>query len=268
MVVVQIFGSTAEIQKHSLLHYAKDIYSQRGEDGILERIFDILQIKSGFFIEFGAADGVWFSNCRHLAEQGWDGMFIEADKKSFSKLVQNCRIYKRKCLAVNEFVTWDEQDTRGLTIDKIIETYFPNKEIDFMSIDIDGGDYLILEKLQCKPKILCVEGGFSWHPLFKKRVPDAIALQCLQQPLEEMIRIGKAKGYEPVVFTQNTIFIRNDLYAPFADIINDTFSLWRDAWRNAYYNYPDVISYLEDIRKNNSLIRSVEGDEFLKLELD
>lgn len=252
------------IQEKSLLHYAYNIYSQRGEDGILQEILARLNIKHGFFVEFGAADGKWLSNAKLLVDQRWSGVFIEADSQKYRKLLKNYLKKFKTITCLNYFVTYSEDDSRGKTIDAIMNNYFPNHEIDFMSVDIDGADYLILESLKCKPKILCVEGGFSWNPHFTARVPDDIAFQNLQQPLAVMFEIGRKNGYEPICFTQNVFFIRKDLFAPFEGIANDPVTLWKDAW----YMFPlHDQKFLQYLRATNPLIRMTEGPEFLDLDL-
>jgi hypothetical protein len=249
------------IQPESLLKYAYNTYSQRGEDGILEEILSRLNITEGFFVEFGAWDGIHFSNTKQLADRGWRGVFIECCSQKFLELQSTYRD-QPGILCIEQFVTHSSNDQRGKTIDAIRDQFFPDQEIDFMSIDIDGGDYLILENLQYKPKILCIEGGFSWNPRFTKRVPDEIALYNLQQPLSVMIEIGRLKGYEPICFTQNTFFIRKDLYGPFSLIDNNSLSLWKDAW----IELPEK-RWLNTFRANHPLIRKEEGLEFLDLDL-
>lgn len=251
------------IHPNSLAHYSKNVYSQRGEDGILEEILRRLDIETGFFVEFGAWDGIFLSNSRLLVEKGWSGLFIEGDPVKYLDLIKNYSDLPN-IVCLNEFVTYDEKDSRGKTIDRIMQEHFPNREIDFLSVDIDGADHLILETLKCRPKILCVEGGFSWNPKFTKRVPDAVAFENLQQPLEVMIRIGGRKGYDPVCFTQNTFFVRRDLMGPFTEIANDTCTLWRDGWYNLA---PDAKKWLLNFRRTNPLIRNCEGPAFLDLRL-
>lgn len=259
----QCLFSTSDASNDDSLHkYSQNIYSQRGEDGILQEILSRLNIENGFFVEFGAWDGMWLSNSRNLLEKGWSGVYIEADKKGYEALISNYR-NENNVLCLNEFVAYEGQE-QGKTIDAIADEYFPHQEIDFMSIDIDGADHLILECLKRKPKILCVEGGFSWNPNFTRRVPDQIAFQNLQQPLAVMIDIGKKQGYEPVCFTQNTIFIRSDLYEPFKEIKNDPLTLWQEGFQNLP---PETRSWLIDFRRKHSIIRSVEGKEYLNLPL-
>ncbi len=249
--------SIPSIQSNSLLKYASSKYSQRGEEGILSEILKRLKITKGFFVEFGAADGIMLSNTRFLVEKNWKGAFIESDKKLFDALVEN---YKASpdIICIKEMVSWYSHSNQGKTFDEIADLYFPKKEIDFLSIDIDGADYLILENLKRKPKILCVEGGFSWNPRLKVRVPDEVAFQNLQQPLAVMFAIAKIQGYVPICFTQNTFFVRQDLYKPFAHIKNDPESLWLDAWHYWEKRYPKERANLINFRQTNPLITAYE----------
>ena len=77
------------IQPESLLHYCKNIHSQRGDDGIIAEIFRRLGVQRGFFVEFGGWDGVYLANSRALFESDWGGAFIEADSQKFADLRRN-----------------------------------------------------------------------------------------------------------------------------------------------------------------------------------
>jgi hypothetical protein len=208
-------------------------------------------------VEFGAWDGIYLSNCRYLFEKGWRGVFIEADVCKYRELENNYKTANR-VICINEFVSSQISSKRGLKFDDIADLYFPTEEIDFLSIDVDGLDYNIFQSIERKPKVVCIEGGFAWHPDFHERVPDFIAKRNLQQPLAVMIELGRSKGYIPVCFNQNTIFVLIEYAHFFCNIQNDAVSLWRDAWNHEN----------DDFRKNllrfrkNSLIRSLEGDRF------
>jgi len=215
----------------SLNRFVSSIYSQHGEDGIIEEIFKRLGIAKGFFIEFGASDGVWISNTRLLWEQGWSGAMIEADGEWFRKLEANY-VGVENVIRIHETVVDEETAAGGLTFDAIADRYFPDEEIDFLSIDIDGLDYLILKSLKRRPKVICIEANLGWHPLFDQEVPKEVAFQNLQQPLPVMIGIAESLGYVPVCMTINLFLIRKDLYQPFAECPSDPFTLWRDGFRS------------------------------------
>jgi len=252
---VSVFA--AEVQKNSLLFHSWSRYSQFGEEGILEEILRRLQIDDGFFVEFGAANGLYLSNTRFLAERGWKGAFIEASPELIEEAMENCKDLPHVQL-INEFVAPNKASKRGMTLDTIAEIYFPEEEIDVLSIDIDGSDYLILENLRCKPKIILIEGGIYWSPTLRKRIPDAIAAYDLNQPLPEMFSIAAKKGYTPVCFTINTFFIRNDLASCFQEIENDPESLYWDSWYYYSEKYPHHIEYVRRARDSNSLIRKYD----------
>lgn len=144
---------------YNLIDYQYNKYSQRGHDGIIKKIMEELNIKKGFFIEFGGWDGIHLSNCRNLYDNGWDGCFIEADTEKYKELVNNYKDSNIICLNNYIFPSSGEGDT----IDSLYEKYM-NKEIDLLSIDIDGRDYEIFENLEIKPKLIIIEGGFLFHP--------------------------------------------------------------------------------------------------------
>ena len=144
---------------NDLYNHIYDKHSQRGHDGIIEKILKELSIDKGYFVEFGAWDGIHLSNCRKLYEDGWNGCFIEGDVNKYTTL---CNNYKdnENIICINKFVYPTEAE--GDTIDKIYEEYISSvtNEIDIMSIDIDGRDYEILENMTLKPKLIIIEGGF------------------------------------------------------------------------------------------------------------
>ena len=56
-------------------------YSQNGEDGVLEKIFEILNISKGTFVNAGCDDINDHSNVRRLVSHyGWVGLFIEPSR--------------------------------------------------------------------------------------------------------------------------------------------------------------------------------------------
>lgn len=73
------------MNKINLNNHKSNLYSQSGEDGIIEKLLDIQIFESNFqFVEFGAHDGVTNSNCFNLLKnKNYKGLFIEPDNKRF-----------------------------------------------------------------------------------------------------------------------------------------------------------------------------------------
>lgn len=116
-----------------LYELRKNIYSQNGEDGILEEILSEEGIERGYFLEFGAWDGKYLSNCANLMDKAWKGCFIEGDEKKFHNLNKN--IKKDGILKLCHWV----QPEGVWCLDKICARNEISR-VDVLSIDIDGDD--------------------------------------------------------------------------------------------------------------------------------
>ena len=248
---------------YDLTNYKKDIYSQRGHDGIIQKIMKELNINSGFFIEFGGWDGIYSSNCRHLYENGWKGCFIEADIQKYKLLVNNYEGTDIICL--NKFVYPTKEE--GATIDVLYKDYMNNIDIDILSIDIDGRDYEIFENMDLRPKVIIIEGGFLFHPCLRTKIPYNEAKNNVQQPLFVLFELATKKGYTPILFNQDTFLLRNDLYEShtyFKNIKNDCYTLWRSAFYNIFNHTEREL--LITHRKNNEIVNKYEHKYYLNLE--
>ena len=126
-------------------------YAQFGEDLILLDFFKKKKLNKGFFFEFGAWDGIYLSNCRMFYELGWQGCFIEVDKKKFIDLKKNYH-NDSKVKLINEFVNLTDN-----SLDNIIQRN-QIKEIDLLSIDIDGRDLSVWKTIKSlKSKFVIIE---------------------------------------------------------------------------------------------------------------
>ena len=127
------------------------VYSQWGEDGIIDWLINKLPQIPKKFLEIGTQD-YKESNTRFLLiNRNWDGFLIEADKDAI-KNIKSQRVYWRHNLTViNEFITKDN-------INNIIRKNHIPKKLGLLSLDIDGVDYWILTKLSTlDPSIIICE---------------------------------------------------------------------------------------------------------------
>jgi hypothetical protein len=49
-----------ELPQNTYHQFCKNVYSQNGEDGIIEQLFKELKINNPICCEFGASDGIFF----------------------------------------------------------------------------------------------------------------------------------------------------------------------------------------------------------------
>lgn len=254
------FINKEHLSRHSLVHFHKNIFSQSGQDGIIEEILKRLKINQGKFIEFGGWDGVHLSNCRYLALQSWSGIFIEADQTKFLELKENYKL-NHNVTALNKFVNFVGENT----IDKIAAEY-DFLDLDLLVIDIDGLDYKVLEYLEMKPKVIVMEGGAIFSPCLQARIPDEIAQRNISQPLTVLHQIAKAKGYVPVCFFQDLYLVREDLSADFVSYADKAIELYAD-W------YLGISEYQRDhlhstYRSKDSVVGQMESGHFGKYEVN
>ena len=189
------------VDKDSILWNFGNVFSQQGQDGILAYIFREIGISNGYFVEFGAYDGITWSNTRNLYEKGWKGIFIEANKKRYKKLISNYS--SSEVITVNEIVGSPKNNVAGDRLSEIILRHkIPLEKIDFVSIDIDGADLEVFLDLGFKPPVVLLEGGSNFSPLIDEPIDREIAFKNIQHPLGTYTKVIE-HGYEIVVFLQD-----------------------------------------------------------------
>jgi len=131
-----------------LTNYEKKIYSQNGEDGVLEHIFSKIGTTDKIAVEFGVGDGEE-TNTRLLAEQGWKCYWF--DGAPAENLHTNVQFTQ----------AWLTADT----IVPIFEQQLIPNEFDLLSIDVDGNDYHLREALrEYQPRVIVQEYNGCFGP--------------------------------------------------------------------------------------------------------
>lgn len=139
-------------KKHKRLDdYEFKVFSQSGEDGIIQYLVSNLEIKNKTFIEFGVED-FYEANCRFLLmKDNWNGFVIDGSSKNIRRLRRSyfCWQYPLQCRAA--FITREN-------VDSILAESGFDSEVGILSVDIDGVDYHVLSALKnWKPSILIAE---------------------------------------------------------------------------------------------------------------
>jgi hypothetical protein len=196
-----------------LLSHRKNVQSQFGEDGILEKIFDIIGTSNKWCVELGALNGTHDSNAWQLIKnEGWSGVLIEADKTYFEKLEKEYTGIER-AVCVNAFVSFEGADSLDALLAK---TAIP-KDFDLFSLDVDGNEYHLWDSLVIyQPRVMMVEFNASIpHHISFSQPRDMKVFQG--SSLRAFVELGKKKGYELVAANEtNAFFVRADLFQLFS----------------------------------------------------
>ena len=242
------------------LKYRKDNFTSTGNDGIIEKIFDTLNVKNGTFIEFGAWDGIKRANCRKLFLEGWSGIFIESNPLRYIQLWWNYRNSR------NIRTIFSKVKNKGkYKLDNLVKS---EKKIDFISIDIDGLDFSIFESInKLSPLVFCIEGGQMLDP-YHPRVPQEIEKQNIQQSLNVIKDIAEKKNYKILCTYQDTFLIRSDLSKLF-QIDENIDRLYVNGLEASYNRLPWIKRVLKIANLENKIINSIlDSTEFEKYGYD
>lgn len=190
------------IAKKRLSHYAYNVYSQFGEDGIIQKIFQIIGTQSKIAVEFGAWDGFYLSNTANLwsKDRLWKGILIEGDQQRYQELVKKTSSYN--CLTINEWVGVDAISK----LETILKNYDITQVIDLLSIDIDGNDYHIFESLETiRPRLVICEYNPT-IPVTYDIYGDYSQENNFGCSVAALNRIAEKKGYKLVALTTTNVF--------------------------------------------------------------
>ena len=195
-----------------LAEYQSNVHSQSGEDGIIAKILEVLPGRDKWCVEFGAWDGLYQSNTRHLIESAaYSAVLIEADRDKFLELQRNYAKFEN-VIPINEAVGFLPHDNLD---DILSDTPIP-RDFDLLSIDIDGNDYHVWKQVSAyRPKTVVVE--------FNPTIPTHIRFVQAADPavnqgssLLSFVELARDKGYELVcVLLCNAFFVRREDYAAF-----------------------------------------------------
>jgi hypothetical protein len=195
-----------------LLNYASNVTSQNGEDGVVEKIFSMIQSTAKWCVEFGAWNGKEFSNTWNLIHNNhWRAVLIEANPERYNELVENNRDHPG-VICMNRKVDFSGESS----LDNLLRQTEIPYNFDFLSIDVDGNDYHIWDSLSYYvPKLVVIE--------FNPTVPnDIIFIQDRDMSINQgcslraLIDLAERKGYELIAVTDwNAFFVIKDLFPLF-----------------------------------------------------
>lgn len=191
------------------------VFSQNGEDGIIDFILYKLNIKIPKFIEIGVGD---FSEC--------NTRFIYKKNHPKGLIIDIIKNFSKKVSLVEE--TWKgglitiEKQIDSTNINQVLSENNFDNNIDLLSIDIDGVDYWILKELpKSLSKILIAEYNPYFGDKFHLTVPDIKGFNrtnyhyselCFGCSLPALIQLMEEKNMTFIgsnLFRNNAFFIDN-----------------------------------------------------------
>ncbi|MBF0423823.1 MAG: FkbM family methyltransferase [Magnetococcales bacterium] len=191
-------------------------YSQNDEDGIIAEIFRRIGTTNRMFLEFGVSNGLE-NNTLLLTYHGWQGVWLDGGEENIAFIND-----KFQPLLANNTLRVRQQWITAETINTIIQSLDLPKDLDLLSIDIDGNDYYVFKNIECiRPRVVVIE--------FNSKLPPPVLAVMRYKPdfqweqdktdyfgcsLESLTQMADKKGYQLVgsnITGCNAFFVRKDL---------------------------------------------------------
>jgi hypothetical protein len=174
------------------------VYSQWGEDGIIQGLIDSVTIARPIFVEFGVED-YHESNTRFLlVNNNWSGLILDSNIDNIQNICDSELYWRYDLKAKHAFITRDN-------INSLLRESGITGEIGLLSIDIDGNDYWVWQRLnEVSPDIVVVEYNHRFGPTASVSVPYRpdferakahFSMIYFGASLAALCKLGESKGY-------------------------------------------------------------------------
>jgi len=187
-----------------LRDFANNVTSQYGEDGIIDKILNLIGgPQTAWCVEFGAWDGKYLSNTWDLINnKQWCGVLIEGDQKRHQALADMHKSRTKEVFVEHAFVGWESDSS----LDSILSRTPIPFDFDLLSIDIDGNDWHVWSALtNYHPRLVVIE----FNPSASNElyfVQDADPSLNQGASLLAFIDLAQRKGYELAATTHANAF--------------------------------------------------------------
>ena len=193
------------------------VFSQWGEDGIIQYLLNRVKINKKIFIEFGVEDYQEANTRFLLTNDQWSGLVIDGSKDNIENVKKDPIYWASNLKAVECFITKDN-------IDELITTNGIKGEIGILSVDIDGNDYWVWNAIESiSPAIIISEYNSHFGPHAEVTIPydpdfyrdkNHFSKIYYGASISLLNSLANKKGYTLVASNavgNNIFFVRNDL---------------------------------------------------------
>ena len=193
------------------------VYSQWGEDGIIQWLISKVAIDRKIFVEFGVENYIE-SNTRFLAiNNNWSGLVIDGDKCNIEYIKKDPIYWACNIKAIQSFITAEN-------INQILFDNGVVGDIGILSVDIDGNDYWVWKAIDViNPRIVICEYNSHFGKVEKVSTPydPKFTRNAAHHSkifygasIAALTDLANQRGYSLVAGNSagnNIFFVRNDL---------------------------------------------------------
>lgn len=151
LMLGRFLSENVKYKKHiaSLSEVEFKVFSQWGDDGIIQWLVNNLEFQTKTFIEFGVED-YRESNTRFLMmNNNWSGFVMDGSESSVEKIINSEYFWKYTLSAKPVFIDVDN-------INNLLLSSNFDQEIGILHIDLDGNDYWIWKEINVISPIVVI----------------------------------------------------------------------------------------------------------------
>jgi hypothetical protein len=245
------------------------VFSQWGEDGIIQRLSKIVAIKNKTFIEFGV-ESFFEANCRFLLmKDNWSGFVIDGSSENIERLKKAYFYWQYHIDAIDAFITREN-------IDALLSKSGFDGDLGILSVDLDGNDYYVLEAISVfKPRILICEYNAVFGATRKISIPYDPAFNRTKKhnsnlywgaSLAAITHLANKKNYSLVGTNStgsNAFYVRNDLLTEQVEVLSSEEAYFPSKFRESR----DAHGNLTYVTENDRL-RLIQGLPVFNVEMN
>ena len=174
------------------------VFSQWGEDGILQFLLRHVPVTRKVFVEFGVQNYTESNTRFLLIKDNWSGLVLDGSEADIDFIKQDPIYWRYNLKAICAFIT--RENINGLLRDNGL-----TGEIGLLSVDIDGNDYWVWEQIDVvQPAIVIVEYNSRFGSQRAVTVPydpafvrEKAHFSCAYYgaSLPALVALGRRKGY-------------------------------------------------------------------------
>lgn len=236
------------------------VYSQWGEDGIIQFLINNVPIDQRTFVEFGVENYIE-SNTRFLLQNNnWSGLVIDGSAENIAFIKNDPIYWKHNLKAECAFVDCEN-------INDLLQKNGITDDIGLLSIDIDGNDYWVWTAIETvRPRLVICEYNSLFGPSARVTIPYDRSFQRTKAhysnlyfgaSINALDYLARKKGYSLVYANSagcNAFFVRDDVRGklhvcpPHSAYVKAQFRESRDINGNLLYlGFSEALRMIEEL---------------------
>jgi hypothetical protein len=193
------------------------VFSQWGEDGILQYLIRNVPVARKIFVEFGVENYVESNTRFLLTNNQWSGLVMDGSEENIAYIRRDPIYWASNLKAHHAFITKDN-------INELLTSNGISGDIGLLSVDIDGNDYWVWDAIDVvSPRIVACEYSSQFGSTAEITTPyDPAFVRSTAHyskvyygaSISALTALATRKGYSLVASNSvgnNIFFVRNDL---------------------------------------------------------